>query len=580
MSEVVKPTNPSFSNTGDWIASLGDFQEVVEKSLQCMEKRDILGRIWRHDYTVWKNDPSDIANRLGWLHCPEVMDKVIPELSAFTNDVRSAGFTNAILCGMGGSSLAPEVYRYTFGVKAGYINLTILDSTDPGAVLEIARRINPKSTLFIISTKSGGTVETASFMKFFYNQTSNNVGNHEVGDHFIAITDPGSSLESTAKALKFRKVFLNDPNIGGRYSALSYFGLVPAALIGMDLKLLLNRAQNIAIHSTMNDNTAERLGVTMGELARVGRDKITLITSPSLKYFGAWAEQLIAESTGKEGKGILPIAGETIVKADCYANDRFFVYLRLEGEDKYDESVKTLANYGHPIVQLNLHDKYDIGGEFFLWEMATAIAAHRIRINPFDQPNVESAKNRAREMVASYRSKGTLPELIPSLHFDGIKVYSDCAANSLEETFRNFLSLASPGENTGLGRSYVAIQAYLRPSSETDEALQGLRTTIQTKYRMAVTTGYGPRFLHSTGQLHKGDGGHGLFIQITADMTEDVPIPDEPGSSSSSMTFGILKSAQALGDRQALLDGGRQVIRFHLTENIPSGLKKLNDLLP
>ena len=347
----------------------------------------------------------------------------------------------------------------------------------------------------------------------------------------------------------------------------------------MDLKRLLDQAQAIASDSSKSKNSGEWLGTVIGEFAMSGRDKLTFIASPSIRYFGPWVEQLIAESTGKEGKGILPVDGETILDSEGYANDRIFVHLRLDGEGAYDESVKALADAGHPVIQFNLDNLYDIGGEIFRWEIATAVAAHRMEINPFDQPNVESAKRRARDMVETYQEKGTLPTPAPTLDLDDIKVYTEFPTNTLDEALKGFFARIKPGKDDALGRSYVAIQAYITPTQESNLALQRLRTTIQKKYRLAVTTGYGPRFLHSTGQLHKGDAGYGLFIQLTADTMEDLAIPDETGSDGSSMTFGVLKNAQALGDRQALLDNGRHVIRFHLGKDVPAGLKNLNDLL-
>ena len=568
-------------------ASLGKYQAIVDNALLQIKENNIIKRIWEHDHTVWKDDPAEIGNRLGWLHSPEVMTGAVAEITAFVDVVRSVGYTHALLLGMGGSSLVAEVFRFTFGVKDGYLDLAVLDSTDPGAVIEKAKKSEPAKTLYIISTKSGGTMETLSFMKYFYNETVAALGAKEAGEHFIAITDPGSSLEAVGKKLDFRKIFLNDPDIGGRYSALSYFGLVPAALIGMDLDLILERAaimaenaghltgyRNCPVHG---DNTAVRLGATMGELAMAGRDKATLITSPSLSHFGTWVEQLVAESTGKEGKGILPVTGETVSSPDKYAKDRLFVYMRLNGDSTHDANLQSLKEDDQPVIQLNLSDVYDLCGEFFRWEMATAIAGIRLGINPFDQPNVESAKALAGKMVAAYQKEGKLPELAPKFQSYGISVYSDFEAGSLGEAFERFFTLAEPGKDESAGRSYVAIQAYIKPSLETDVALQYLRTKIQQKYRMAVTIGYGPRFLHSTGQLHKGDAGLGLFIQFTADIENDLPIPDQIGDSASSITFGVLKNAQALGDRQALLDANRNVIRFHLGKDVLGNLKKLAD---
>ena len=555
--------------------NLGNDQSAVDAALTDLRDNTIMARIWKHDHTVWKPDPTEITNRLGWLHSPEVMLEAIPEITELVDAVRAESYTHALLLGMGGSSLAPEVFRFTFGVKSGYLDLAVLDSTDADAVLAHAKRLDSAKTLFIVSTKSGGTVETFSFFKYFYNLTAAKIGPEKTGAHFIAITDPGSGLADTAKKYNFRKTFLNDPNIGGRYSALSYFGLVPAALIGVDLKMLLDRAATMACNSEGcncpqgGDNSSGKLGAMIGEMAAAGRDKVTLIASPPIKYFGAWAEQLIAESTGKENVGILPVDGEELGTPSVYADDRLFAYLRLDGDATYDAKVEALRQAGHPVVQLNLRDLYDLSGEFFRWEMATIIASRRLKINPFDQPNVESAKILARQMVATYQKEGKLPELTPSLHVNGVAVYSDVAAKNLNEALTKFLAPAQSG------RSYVALQAYVQPTPETDAALQNLRTKLQTRLRVATTVGYGPRFLHSTGQLHKGDAGNGLFIQFTSDPVQDAPIPDEAGVPKSSMTFGVLKLAQALGDRQALLDAKRHVLRFHFSKNVVEELQNL-----
>lgn len=586
----IMPGNPGKSGylstaKENYSSTLGEFETVVKSRLDKIKEKEILKRIWEHDYTVWKDDPAEISNRLGWLHSPENMVDKVDEINDFVDGVRGAGYTHALLLGMGGSSLAPEVLRLTFGVKDGYIDLSVLDSTDPGAVQEKAETLDFSKTLFIISTKSGGTVETFSFMKFFYNEMLQELGQDRVGDHFVAITDPGSGLESLGKELNFSKIFLNDPDIGGRYSALSYFGLVPAALIGMDLYLILERAGAMAqqtrnYHCPVHGiNTAAQLGVTLGEAALAGRDKITFIISPRISYFGAWVEQLIAESTGKEGRGILPVSGETVCAPEVYANDRLFVYLRVDGDSRYDTAVQALRDDGRVVVQVNLGDLYDLGGEFFRWEMATVIAGMLLEINPFDQPNVESAKILARNMVSAYQNEGRLPDLMPGFQTDEIQIYSDFSANSISDTFQKFFSLAKSGEDEAAGRSYVSIQAYIKPGSETDEALQDLRTKIQQSYRMAVTVGYGPRFLHSTGQLHKGDAGHGMFIQLISDKENDLSIPDEPGDRASSITFDVLKRAQALGDRQALLDAGRQVVLFDLGKDVLGAIRRLTEEL-
>jgi glucose-6-phosphate isomerase len=440
-------------------------------------------------------------------------------------------------------------------------------------------------TLFIVSTKSGGTAETMSFMKYFYNEVLKEVGKKDAGRHFIAITDPGSGLQKIAAGLKFRKTFLNDPNIGGRYSALSFVGVPPAAFQGVDLDTLLARAVTM-LHNCEScncavdgDNSGAWLGAILGELAKAGRDKVTLVASPPIAGFGSWVEQLIAESTGKDGKGILPVDREPLAQPEFYANDRLFVYLRLANDDTYDRQVGALEKADYPVVRINLKDIYDLGGEFFRWEMAIAVAGMIIGIHPFNQPNVEAAKVLARNMIAEYQKKGKLPVLKPALKESGITVYSDFKASNLEQALTKFLSYAKPGRDESKGRSYVAFQAYVKPSDETYSALQKLRTKVERQYRLATTVGFGPRFLHSTGQLHKGDAGHGLFIQFTSDMPVDIPIPDEPGKKASSISFGVFKDAEALGDRQALLDTKRKVITFHLGENVVRGINRLAKIL-
>ncbi len=572
------------SDRKNFITYLDTYQSTVDKSLKKMKAKRIVLRIWERDHTVWKSNPTEITNRLGWLDSPRVMSETVEDIQDFVVQVKSEGFTHSLLLGMGGSSLAPEVFRRLFGVRKGYLDLVVLDSTTPGAVLSYAKTLTPEKTVFIVSTKSGNTVETISFMKYFYNMTLNKVGKEKIGKHFIAITDPGSGLEALAKELKFRKIFLNDPNIGGRYSALSYFGLVPAGLIGIDLRALIDRAQIMVCNTegcncpVDGNNTGAVLGAVMGELARQGRDKVTFITSPEIEPFGAWVEQLIAESTGKEGVGILPVVSETVLEPVDYADDRLFIYLKFNDDQTYDKQVSSLTNSGHPVVQINLKNKYDLGSEFFRWEIATAIAGYFLNINPFDQPNVEAAKVLARKMVTTYQEQGKLPELEPSFKMNGLSVFGDNQVNSLEEAFSKFSEKADFRPN-GKGRSYVAIQAFIRPTLETDNVLQEFRTKIQTKYKLATTVGYGPRFLHSTGQLHKGDGGNGLFIQITSDNPVDANIPDKAGEKTSSITFGVLALAQALGDRQALLDANRTVIRFHLGKDTVSGISQLTEAL-
>ena len=543
--------------------SLGAYQPAVDAALAELVENRIMARIWDHDHTVWKPEPAEITNRLGWLHIAEAMVKEVPRLTSLLEAVVADGYSDVLLLGMGGSSLAPEVFARVFGGRiANLPRLAVLDSTVPGSVLAQAQRLDPARTLFVVATKSGGTAETLSFFKFFYNRTADRVGAEQAGQHFVAITDPGSKLADLAERYAFRTTFLNDVNIGGRYSVLSFFGLVPAALVGVDVETLLAQALRMAANNEPcncpvdGDNNGAWLGAILGQLARAGRDKVTFVTSPSLESFGDWAEQLIAESTGKEGRGILPVVGESLAAPDAYGDDRLFVYLRLDGEGTHDAAVQALEDAGQPVVRLRLRDVYDLGEQFFLWEMATALAGHFLDINPFDQPDVEAAKVLARQAIAAYGETGALPEDEPAV----LKA----------ETFDEFMAQALEGD-------YIALQAYVEPTPETDAALLALRTRLRDKFGLATTVGYGPRFLHSTGQLHKGDAGNGLFVQFTADDPEDVAIPDQAGASESAMTFGVLKMAQVLGDKQALLGAGRRVIRFHLGDDVAGGLDMLTD---
>lgn len=541
---------------------LGSYQSAVDAAFQEMVQDAIVPRIWGGDHTVWKPDPAEISNRLGWLRIADGMaghmgrGGQIDRLQALAVNVKAAGFSDVLLLGMGGSSLAPEVFAKTFGADADGLNLQVLDSTDADAVRARANSVDLRRTLFVVSTKSGGTVETFSFFKYFYNRLAALVGAENAGSHFIAITDPGSGLQKVAERYHFRDVFLNNPHIGGRYSALSFFGLVPAALVGLDVAKLVARAQQAAANaqSAGDDNVSAQLGAVMGVLAKTGRDKVTIAASPAIESFGDWVEQLIAESTGKEGKGILPVVGEPLAEPEKYGTDRLFVYLRLAGDTTHDAAFEALAAAGQPTIIFQLADKYDVGGHFFMWEMATAVAGHLLNIQPFDQPNVESAKVLARQMVAEYMEKGRLP-VVESAPVTAVAL-------------QNFLAQPQPG-------SYISLQAYVQPTAETDAALLALRTYLRDAYRLATTVGYGPRFLHSTGQLHKGDGGNGLFIQFTSDPFVDADIPDEASQPGSTMSFGVLKMAQALGDGQALLDADRRFIRFHLGSDVVGGLRSL-----
>jgi len=555
--------------------SLGKHQTVIEKSLNLVSRERIIARIWQKDHTVWRKDPTEISNRLGWLDCLEVTSKSLNEINSFVEEIKKEGFKHALLMGMGGSSLAPEVFRLTFGVKKEFLDLQVLDSTHPEAVLEYENKLDPTKTLYIVSTKSGGTVETMSFMKYFFSSVSKKLGKQQASQHFIAITDPGSGLEEIAKKLNFRKIFLNDPDIGGRFSALSLFGIVPAALVGIDISKLFNETARLVHESQskeISNNSAAKLGTIIGTLAKEGVDKLTCLISPQLKYLGGWLEQLIAESTGKDGKGILPVDLEPFVKVEEYKNDRVFVYIKLDGDNFFDTKVCELKNAGFPLIEIELKNIYEIGAEFFRWEFATAVVGYVLGVQPFDQPNVESAKVAARSMMKEYSKKGKLPELQPALESERIKIYSDVKAKSLTEALTSFLS------NSKTGKSYVAIQAYLKPDEKTWQQLQLFRLKILQKYKVVTTLGYGPRFLHSTGQLHKGDSGYGFFIQIISDIKRDISIPDEAGIEKSSISFGTLIKAQALGDRQAMIDNKRKVLTIELGKRIEEGLLKLNNL--
>jgi len=548
--------------------------ERIAQTLSKLSEEKIVERIWNKDYTVWDDNPDEISNRLGWLDSVETISKSIGEIEEFVQSVIEDGFTHALLMGMGGSSLAPEVFRLTFGVKEGYLDLAVIDSTRPEAVKEFNDKLEFEKTLFIVSTKSGGTVETISFMKYFYNNTLKEIGKDNVGKHFIAITDPGSGLEEMAKKLNFRKIFLNDPNIGGRYSALSLFGMVPATLVGVDLDEFLIKPKTMVDEcKSSGSNSAAELGVILSVLANEKIDKVTFITSPEIKYFGAWVEQLVAESTGKNGKGILPVDLEEVLAPEFYSKDRLFICMKMKNDSAHDTQVSALKDANFQIIEIELNDIYDLGKEYFRWEFATVIAGWALGIQPFDQPNVESAKVVAKKMMGEFKENGELPELKPNFTEDGISVSGNIKSANLKESLNEFL------QNVTVGKSYVAIQAYLKPETETTNQLQSIRTAIQKKYKVATTVGYGPRFLHSTGQLHKGDAGNGLFIQIIGDPKENLPIPDVPQNDESSISFGVLIKAQAMGDREALLNNYRNVVTLDLGTDNQKNLRYIKDLL-
>jgi glucose-6-phosphate isomerase len=556
-------------------ANLLEYEKAITDALAALARDRVVSRIWKKDWTVWREDPKEIRNRLGWLTSPRSMKKELSGLKGYSRDVRKKGYTHALLLGMGGSSHAPFVLAKTFKTQAGFLDLDVLDLTDPAVVLSKQKKLNPATTLFIVSSKSGTTVETASFFKYFWNWTAANLDTKKTGEHFAAITDPGTPLEEEARMLGFGAVFSGVPEIGGRFSALSPFCLMPAALKGIRVDSLVATAAKMSDfcrrEPDLMANPGAFLGTVLGVLAGRGRDKLTLLLSTGLRSFGLWLEQLIAESTGKEGKGILPVAGEQTGPIEGYGNDRLFVRIKEKGEAKGDAAARRIEKAGFPLLTLTVPGLSHLGGQFFLWEFATAVAGRFLQINPFDQPNVESSKKKTREFLEYYREHGVLPEEKPRFRWGGISVFSDIEAASLKGCLNKFLASANPG-------GYMAVQAFIMPSRKTDTALNKLRLRLRNRTRLATTVGFGPRFLHSTGQLHKGDRGNGLFIQVTADDERDAPIPDSPGGAGSSITFGLLKAAQVRGDFEALRSLGRRIIRFHLGKDVAAGLERLLEL--
>lgn len=579
-------------------AHLGTYQAQVDTTLRDMTDQRILARIWDGDHTVWKPDPAAISHRLGWLQSARAMRGELERLHRFAQEVRAAGFTHALVLGMGGASLAAALLSRLYGANRDALQLVVLDSTDPGAVSAYTQMLEPARTLFVVSSTSGTTVETLSLFKHFYNHVAGTRPEPETGRHFVALTEPQSPLADLASRYDFRDVFLAAPAMGGRYAALSHFGLVPAALLGLDLARLLDHAEQMMQACDASrpgaENPGARLGAILSTLAQQGRDKATLLTSPALRALGAWVEQLLAESTGKEGKGIVPIVCEPLGLPASYGADRLFIHLAFtaDEEQQSEEVLEALAASGEPVVHCHLHDPYELGGQFFLWELATAVAAARLGVNPFDQPNVEAAKQRAQRVIETSNETGALPDETPTATFEDLRLYGPVTGTSPEEALHRFLEQGQPGD-------YVVIQAYLPPpiesqgpeqqhpdlagamqdTTEIHSTLLSLCARIRDRYRLAATFDYGPRYLHSTGQLHKGDAGRGLFLQLTADVAHDVPIPAEAGGLPPSLSFGRLEAAQALGDRQALTEAGRRLVRFHLGSRVIERLHQLNQSL-
>lgn len=540
---------------------IGEWKTQVEERLKHWKKQSFSRRLWAKDPTLWFSEPQpEIADRLGWLVLPEMMHDNLDELSSFAKQIKDEGISHLVLLGMGGSSLAPDVFQKTFGNAPGYPELFVLDSTHPFAVLSVEDKLDFKRTLFIVSSKSGTTLETLSFFRYFWNKVRGITD--DPGKHFVAITDSGTPLMKLAQERVFRWVFEANPDVGGRYSALTYFGMVPAVLIGMDIHKLLDRAwtasENCAVCVSEEKAAGIILGASLGEISR-DRNKLTFIAPDSIKSFPDWVEQLIAESTGKDGKGILPVAGEPLNSVEEYGEDRVFVFLTLAGVDNrdFEDRINALKQTGHPIIQIELKDEYDLGREIFSWEVAVASAGSVLGIHPFNQPDVQLAKDftkKAMEKIGKEKEESdeeTWPIDEPE---------------PLAQALKDWMGQAKEGD-------YIALQAYLPPSEETTEALQGIRFELLKRTRLATTLGYGPRFLHSTGQLHKGGPNSGLFLQIVDEPDSDLPVPETDYS------FANLIKAQAVGDYRALQQRGRRVIRVNLKSDARGGLRKLRELM-
>jgi transaldolase / glucose-6-phosphate isomerase len=552
---------------------LGKYQKIIQGQVAQFEEMHFNARLWRKDPSLWKNDPKDqevIRNALGWLHVPEKMEENLRELDAFKQEIQEAGFRHVLLMGMGGSSLTPLVFERTFTPATDRLPLTVLDSTDPATILKVEHSLPLAETLFIVASKSGTTAEPLAFADYFYEKVKQIKG-ERAGENFCVITDPGTPLVKTAQERAYRKTFLNFADIGGRYSALSYFGLVPAALMGLAVGELVERGLRM-VHACAScvpaqENPGLILGAALGELARNHkRDKVTFLVPAPISSLGMWLEQLLAESTGKEGVGLLPVAGEPLGEPTVYGDDRIFVHFRMKhaADDVLERSAASLREAGQPVITIQLQDLLDLGQEFFRWEIATATAGAILGINAFDQPNVQESKDNTNRLLTMVREQGKLPEEKPSLIQDPLKLYFAEKGATAPDVLRQFLAQARPGD-------YLALMAYITENLVNNKALEDIRSILQDYLHIVTTLGYGPRFLHSTGQFHKGGPNTGLFLQLTADDVEDAAIPGAP------YTFGIFKQAQALGDLEALQKHGRRVGRIHLGAQANEGLTILKE---
>ncbi|HWG39611.1 MAG TPA: bifunctional transaldolase/phosoglucose isomerase [Candidatus Acidoferrales bacterium] len=550
--------------------------QAVEATLKDWQAGNKMGRLWRGDPSLWTGDDED--KWVGWLSIVEDRLTHLKQLNDAATDAASAGFTHALLLGMGGSSLCPEVLKITYGRQPGHPELHVLDSTDPAQIKSIEKQVDLAHTLCIVASKSGTTLEPNIFKQYFFDRMEQTVGKDKAGERFIAITDPGSKMQHVAERDQFRKIFFGVASIGGRYSALSNFGMAPAAIMGLDLNKFLQRTDEM-VQACKPDVPADQnpgavLGAILGTLGTLGRNKVTIITSQRIHDLGAWLEQLIAESTGKIGKGLIPVDREALGAPEVYGNDRIFVHLRLADEPDalQTQKLEILKSAGHPVVEIELADKYDLGQEFFRWEIATAVAGSILKINPFNQPDVEASKIVTRQLTEAYEKTGNLPEEAPIFNEGGIKLFTD------ERNAANLNKLADDRSLTGFLRGhlsqiylgdYLALLAYIEMNGTHEEALQAIRHAVRDRKKVATCLGFGPRFLHSTGQAYKGGPNTGVFLQITCDDAVDLPVPGQK------YTFGIVKAAQARGDFQVLADRKRRALRVHLPKDVEAGLQTL-----
>ena len=549
----------------------------VKANIEDWRAGDKVRRFWQHDAALWTG--TDEANWMGWLDITAQQIAHGDQLRAAVADAKKENFTDILLLGMGGSSLCPDVLAMTFGKIAGFPQLHVLDSTDPAQVKAAENKINLARTLFIVSSKSGTTLEPNIFKQYFFERTKQTVGADKAGSRFIAITDPGSKMQQVAEADHFRHIFPGLPSIGGRYSALSNFGVVPGALMGLDMNRFLARTQEMVeacgAGVGVEQNPGVLLGIILGTAAKGGRDKLTLITSPGISALGAWLEQLVAESTGKQGKGIVPVDREEVGPPEIYGNDRMFAYVRLESapDKTQDAKVAALEQAGHPVVRIPLADIYDLGQEFFRWEIATAVSGSIIGINPFNQPDVEASKIATRNLTTEYEKTGSLPAEKPVLEDAGIKLFTDTVnAEALAKAAGNDKTLAgylrAHIKRVGAG-DYFALLAYIQMNAPHETLLQKLRLALRDRKRVATCLEFGPRFIHSTGQAYKGGPNSGVILQITCDDAADLPVPGQK------YTFGVVKAAQARGDFQVLAERGRRALRVHLGKDLAAGLERL-----